>query len=60
MFDAKKAEADARKELATEQAELAKTKIKAHLKKIAAAQQVLVNLDREYEAMLREIGADVG
>lgn len=60
MFDIKAAEAEAKKELAKEQCEAAKGMIKAHLKKIAAAKAIVVNLEREYEVMLREAAEDVG
>ena len=60
MFDVKAAEAEAQKEVAEEQSKAAKGKIKSHLIKIAAAEQVVANLRREYEVLLREIGADVG
>lgn len=59
MFDIKKAEEEARKEIAEEQSKAAKGKIKGHLQKITAAKQVVANLEREYEVMLREIGSDV-
>jgi len=60
MFDVKAAEAEAQKEVAEEQSKAAKGKIiKSHLIKIAA-EQVVANLRREYEVLLREIGADVG
>lgn len=58
MFDIKAAEAEAKKEIAKEQSDKAKTKIKAHLGKIAAANEVVANLQREYEVLLREIGSD--
>lgn len=57
MFDIKKAEADAKAELAKEQAEGAKVKIKAKLKQIAASKEVTANLEREYEVLLREVAA---
>jgi predicted GTPase len=58
MFDITKIEEEARKEVAEEQAKAAKTKIKAHLGKIAAAKAVLANLEREYEVILREVGSE--
>lgn len=58
MFDIKAVEAEARKEIAEAQAEVAKGKIKAHLAKIAAAKKVVANLEREYEVLLAEVGAD--
>lgn len=60
MFDIKKAQAEAEKEIAEEQSKVAKDKIKAHLRKIAQAQTVVANLEREYEVLLREAGADLG
>lgn len=57
MFDIKKIEAEAREEVAAEQAETAKSKIKAHLAKIAAAKKIVANLELEYKALLADIGA---
>jgi hypothetical protein len=57
MFDVKKVEADAAKELAEEKATAAKSKIKDSLKKIAAAEKVLQNLRDEHAVLLRDIGA---
>lgn len=57
MFDVKKIEETARLELAKEQGEKAKTQIKSQLQKIAAARSVVSNLERDYEVLLREIGA---
>lgn len=56
MFDIKKVEEEARKELAEEKSKDAKTKIKAHLAKISAAEKILVNLRAEYEVLIRDIG----
>lgn len=58
MFDVKKAQAEAEKEIAEDQAKIAKGKIKDHLKRISTAKAVVANLEREYEVMLREIGAE--
>lgn len=55
MFDIKAAEKAAREEIAKEQSEGAKTKIKAHLRKIAQAREIVANLEREYEVLLRTI-----
>jgi hypothetical protein len=57
MFDVKAVEAEAAKEIATEQATAAKTKIKASLKNIANAERVLQNLRDEHAVLLRDIGA---
>lgn len=58
MFDIKAVEAEARKELAKEQGEVAKGKLKAKLKAIAAAKAVVANLEREYGALILEAAAD--
>mgnify|MGYP001457266039 CR=1 FL=1 len=58
MFDIKAVEAEARKEIAEAQAAAAKSRIKDHLAKIAAAKKVVANLEREYEVLLAEVGAD--
>lgn len=60
MFDIKTVEAEAKKEIAEEQGKRAKEKIKGHLAKICAARAVIANLEREYEVLLAEVGADVG
>jgi hypothetical protein len=60
MFDINKVEADAKAEIAKEQAERAKKKVVAKLREIAAAKQVVANLEGEYAVILREIGTDVG
>lgn len=57
-FDVKSAQAEAERELAKEQAEAAKSKIKGKLKQIAAAKAVVSNLEREYAALLLEIGTE--
>jgi len=57
MFDIKQVEEEARKELADEKSTAAKSKIKAHLAKIAAAKKVVANLEEEYQVLLRDIGA---
>lgn len=57
MFDIKKAEAEAREEVAKEAQEAAKAQIKAKLKSIEQARRVVANLEREYEVLLREVGA---
>lgn len=58
MFDVKAVQAEAEKELAKEQSEAAKSKIKAKLKQIAASKAVTANLEREYAGLLAEIGSD--
>lgn len=57
MFDIKKIEAEARAELAAEQATKAKGLIKAKLAQIAGAEKVLANLKGEYEALLRDVAS---
>lgn len=56
MFDIKKIEEEARKEVAEEQAVKAKSQIKAKLAQINAAKKVVANLELEYNALLLEIG----
>lgn len=60
MFDIKKVEEEARKEIAEEQAKAAKGKIKDKLAQISKARAVVQQLEREYEVMIQEVGADVG
>ena len=57
MFDVKAVREEAEREIAAEAAEKAKFAIKAKLKAIGAARAVVANLEREYEVLLREIGA---
>jgi hypothetical protein len=57
MFDIKKVEAEALKEIAEEKAKGAKTKIKASIAKIDAARTILRNLEEEHQVLLRDIGA---
>lgn len=59
MFDIKSVEEEARKELAEEQGKAAKAKIKDKLSQIAKARAITVNLEHEYEVLLREIGSEV-
>lgn len=59
MLDIKQAEKEARAEINKELVEAAKGKIKAKLRQIAQAKQVVVNLENEYALLLREIGSDV-
>ena len=56
MFDVKKVEEEAAKELAAEKAAVAKGKIKESLKRIAAAEKVLQNLRDEHAVLLQDIG----
>lgn len=56
MFDIKKVEADALKEISDEQAAAARSKIKAKLKQIADAERIVQNLRGEYAVFLRDIG----
>jgi len=48
-------EAEAKGELVEEVARAAKTKIKASLQRIAAAERVLQNAQAEHEVLLRDI-----
>lgn len=57
MFDIKAIEADALKEIAEEQAKLAKGKIKAKLAEIARAERIVGNLREEYKVLLADIGS---
>lgn len=57
MFDISAVEAEAQKEIAEEQAKVAKGKIKAKLSAIASAEQILANLRAEYQILLRDIGS---
>lgn len=59
MFDIKAVEKEAQAEIAKERGEAAKKKIKDKLRQIAAAKQVVTNLQGEYELLLQEIGTDV-
>lgn len=59
MFDIKKVEEEARKEVNEEQTKAAKEKIKSHLKRLASARQVVSNLEFEYKVLLEEIGGTV-
>lgn len=56
MFDITAVEKEARAELAKEQSEAAKTKIKAKLQQISNAEKVLANLKQEYTYLLQDIG----
>jgi len=58
MFDIKAVQAEAEKEIADEKAKLAKSKIKDHLRRIAAAEKVVANLREEYAVLLADIGAE--
>ncbi|WP_287253173.1 hypothetical protein [Mesorhizobium sp.] len=57
MFDIKKVEEEARKEMAEEKAKAAKSKIKTSLVKIEQARTILRNLEEEHQVLLRDIGA---
>ncbi len=59
MFDIKSVEAEAKRELAEEQAKAAKSALKKKLAAISAARAVVANLEREYEVLLREVASDV-
>lgn len=54
-FDIKAVEAEAQAEIEKERSDSAKKKIKGKLAEIAAAEQVVTNLRREYDALLLEI-----
>lgn len=56
MFDVKKAQDEAKEELAKERTDAAKKKIKSKLKDIESARAVVRNLEREYEVLLEDIG----
>lgn len=56
MFDIKKIEAEAKKELADEQSKDAKNKIKKKVREIEQARRIVRNLEGEYEVLLRDIG----
>lgn len=58
MFDIKAVEKEAQAEIAKERGEAAKKKIKDKLRQIAAARQVVTNLEGEYKLLLAEIGTD--
>jgi len=58
MFDIKAVEKEAKAELAKEQGEAAKKKIKVKLKEIASARTVVQNLEAEYTLLLADIGSD--
>lgn len=55
MMDIKKVQEEAKKEYQKERADRAKLRIKAKMKEIADAKQVVKNLEREYEDLLEEI-----
>lgn len=57
MFDIKKAEEEAKAEVAEESTKIAKGKIKDKLKQIDSAKKIVSNLELEYAALLRDIGA---
>lgn len=56
MFDIKKVEEEARKEIGEEKATAAKSKIKALLKRIEDSRKITANLELEYQVLLRDIG----
>ncbi len=56
MFDVKAVQKEAEEEVAAEQADAARGKIKGKLKDIAQAKAIVRNLEREYEVLLAEIG----
>ncbi len=56
MFDIKEVEKEARIELAAEQADKAKGKIKTLLKQIEASRKVTINLEHELEVLMQDIG----
>lgn len=55
-FDIKEAEKQAKLEVAKDQTDAAKGKIKSKLKQISDAEKVLANLRHEYDVLLTELG----
>lgn len=55
MFDIKKVQDEAEKEVREERMVKAKARIKDKLKSIESAKAVLANLEREYQDLLRAI-----
>jgi hypothetical protein len=58
VFDIKKITEEAEAEVNTEAAAAAKTKIKTSLRNLAHARKVVVNLEAEHQALLRDIGSE--
>lgn len=56
LFNVKEAQEQAAKEVKEEAIKKATGQIKGSLQKIEAAKQVLVNLEKEHEVLLRTIG----
>jgi hypothetical protein len=59
VIDIKALEADAQKELAEEVAKVARTKIKASLKRIQDAEKILANARLEHAALMRDISGEI-
>jgi formate dehydrogenase assembly factor FdhD len=59
MIDIKTIEAEAQKELSEEVAKLARSKIKASLKRIQDAEKILANARLEHAALMRDIGGEL-
>lgn len=57
MFDIKKVQEEAAKELADEKAKKAKEKIKGKLREIDAAEKIVANLHRELEDLYGELSS---
>ena len=55
MIDIKKAEQEAKEELAKERTEEVKRKLKTKMKEIETAKLVVRNLEREYEDLVTEL-----
>lgn len=51
-------EQEAKAELAKENGEKAKVKIKAKLREIDAAEKIVANLKGEYEVLLKDLGVE--
>ena len=56
MFDVNEVQKQAEAEIAAEQSAAAKSRIKNHLLKLAAARKVVANLEAEYQVILADIG----
>lgn len=58
MFDIKKAQDEAKKELAEEQAGNAKDKIKSKLRELSRAKKLVANIERELEDLYIVLSQD--
>lgn len=59
MIDIKSIQETAEREILEERSKKAKDKVKAQLKKIDDAEQIVVNLKRELDALYADIGAGI-